>query len=283
MEKQAELNKLYDDFSKKYGLINSQTNKRAFNQDSSYCLLCSLEKTDEEGKFVGKADMFTKRTIKKAEVVTSVDTAAEALAVSLSEKAKVDLGYMAELSGKDTDTIKEELSGVIFQNPVTDKWETADEYLSGNVRDKLETAKIYAESHPEYTVNVQALTQVQPKELDASEIEARIGATWVKPEYLEDFMRDTFETPQHLFDRNVMGIQFSDVTGQWNVKGKNADFGNSLVNMTYGTSRRNAYQILEDSLNLKDSRVYDTITEDGKEKRVLNKKKPRLRHRNRTP
>ena len=276
LEKQAELNKLYDDFSKKYGLINSQTNKRAFNQDSSYCLLCSLEKTDEEWKFVGKADMFTKRTIKKAEVVTSVDTATEALAVSLSEKAKVDLDYMAELSGKDADTIKEELTGVIFQNPITDKWETADEYLSGNVRDKLETAKTYAENHPEYTVNVQALTQVQPKELDASEIEVRIGATWVKPEYLEDFMRDTFETPQHLFDKNVMGIQFSDVTGQWNVKGKNADFGNSLVNMTYGTSRRNAYQILEDSLNLKDSRVYDTITEDGKEKRVLNKKETTL-------
>ena len=275
-EKQAELNRLYDAFSKKYGLINSQTNKRAFNQDSSYCLICSLEKLDDEGNFVGKADMFTKRTIKKAEVVTSVDTAAEALAVSLSEKAKVDLDYMAELSGKSTDKIKEELAGVIFQNPVTDKWETADEYLSGNVRDKLETAKTYAENHPEYTVNVQALTQVQPKELDASEIEVRIGATWVKPEYLEDFMRDTFETPQHLLDRNVMGIQFSDVTGQWNVKGKNADYGNSLVNMTYGTSRRNAYQILEDSLNLKDSRVYDTITEDGKEKRVLNKKETTL-------
>ena len=276
LEKQAELNKLYDDFSKKYGLINSQTNKRAFNQDSSYCLLCSLEKTDEEGKFVGKADMFTKRTIKKAEVVTSVDTATEALAVSLSEKARVDLDYMAELSGKSVDRIKEELTGIIFQNPVTDKWETADEYLSGNVRDKLETAKTYAENHPEYAVNVQALTQVQPKELDASEIEVRIGATWVKPEYLEDFMRDTFESPQHLFDKNVMGIQFSDVTGQWNVKGKNADFGNSLVNMTYGTSRRNAYQILEDSLNLKDSRVYDTIMEDGKEKRVLNKKETTL-------
>ena len=275
-KKQAELNSLYDAFSKKYGLINSQTNKRAFNQDSSYCLLCSLEKTDEEGKFVGKADMFTKRTIKKAEVVTSVDTATEALAVSLSEKARVDLDYMAELSGKSVDKIKEELLGIIFQNPVTDKWETADEYLSGNVRDKLETAKTYADNHPEYTVNVQALTQVQPKELDASEIEVRIGATWVKPEYLEDFMRDTFETPQHLFDKNVMGIQFSDVTGQWNVKGKNADYGNALVNMTYGTSRRNAYQILEDSLNLKDSRVYDTIEEDGKEKRVLNKKETTL-------
>ena len=155
---------------------------------------------------------------------------------------------------------------------MTDQWETADEYLSGNVRDKLETAKVYAESHPEYAVNVQALTQVQPKELDASEIEVRIGATWIDPKYIEDFMRETFETPQHLLDRNVVGVQYSDVTGQWNIKGKNADYGNSLVNMTYGTSRRNAYTILEDSLNLKDSRVYDTIEEDGKEKRVLNKK-----------
>ena len=275
-KKQAELNSLYDAFFRKYGLINSQTNKRAFNQDSSYCLLCSLEKMDEEGNFIGKADMFTKRTIKKAEVVTSVDTAAEALAVSLSEKARIDLDYMAELSGKDSDTIKEELTGIIFLNPVTDGWETADEYLSGNVRDKLETAKVYAENHPEYAVNVQALTQVQPKELDASEIEVRIGATWIKPEYLEDFMIDTFETPQHLFDRNVMGIQYSDVTGQWNVKGKNTDQENALVNMTYGISRRNAYQILEDSLNLKDSRVYDTIEEDGKEKRVLNKKETTL-------
>ena len=271
-EKQAELNSLYDAFSKKHGLINSQTNKRAFNQDSSYCLLCSLEKLDDEGNFKGKADMFTKRTIKKAEVVTSVDTASEALAVSLSEKARVDLDYMAELTGKDVDTVKEELTGIIFQNPLTDKWETADEYLSGNVRDKLETAKVYAESHPEYAVNVQALTQVQPKELDASEIEARIGATWIDPKYIEDFMRETFETPQHLLDRNVVGVQYSDVTGQWNIKGKNADYGNSLVNMTYGTSRRNAYTILEDSLNLKDSRVYDTIEEDGKEKRVLKKK-----------
>ena len=271
-EKQAELKSLYDAFSKKHGLINSQTNKRVFNQDSSYCLLCSLEKLDDEGNFKGKADMFTKRTIKKAEVVTSVDTASEALAVSLSEKARVDLDYMAELTGKDVDTVKEELTGIIFQNPLTDQWETADEYLSGNVRDKLETAKVYAESHPEYAVNVQALTQVQPKELDASEIEVRIGATWIAPKYIEDFMRETFETPQHLLDRNVVGVQYSDVTGQWNIKGKNADYGNSLVNMTYGTSRRNAYTILEDSLNLKDSRVYDTVEEDGKEKRVLNKK-----------
>ena len=275
-EKQAQLNKLYDGFSKKYGLINSQTNKRAFSQDSGYCLLCSLEKLDEKGRFAGKADMFTKRTIKKAQVVTSVDTASEALAVSLSEKAEVDLAYMSQLASKSIEEITKELAGVIFQDPVTEKWVTADEYLSGNVREKLETAKVYAGNRPEYPVNVQALTQVQPKKLDASEIEVRIGATWIEPGYIEDFMRDTFETPPYLFDRNMIGIQFSKVTGQWNVKGKNADSGNALVNATYGTARRNAYTILEDSLNLKDSRVYDTILEDGKEKRVLNKKETTL-------
>jgi N12 class adenine-specific DNA methylase/adenine-specific DNA methylase len=271
-KEQEELNRLYDSFTKKHGLINSRSNKRAFSQDSSYCLLCSLEKQDDEGNFVGKADMFTKRTIKKAEVITSVDTASEALVVSLSEKAGVDLDYMAELTGKKAGEITEELKAVIFQNPVTDQWEAADEYLSGNVREKLETARVYAENHPEYAVNVQALTQVQPKELDASEIEVRIGATWIEAHYMVDFMRDTFETPQDYFDRNVMAVLFSDVTGEWRVKGKNADYGNSLVNTTYGTDRRNAYQILEDSLNLKDSRVYDTVVEDGKEKRVLNKK-----------
>ena len=271
-EKQAELNSLYDNFSKKYGLINSQTNKRAFNQDSSYCLLCSLEKLDDEGNFKGKADMFSKRTIKRAEVVTSVDTASEALAVSLAEKAKIDLDFMGELTGKDKDTLAEELRGVIFQNPLTDVWETADQYLSGNVREKLAIATTYAENHPEYAPNVQALTQVQPRELDASEIEVRIGATWIDPKYINDFMRDIFQTPEHLFRRDTIGVQFSGVTGEWNIKGKNADFGNTLVNMTYGTSRVNAYKILEDSLNLKDTRVYDTIEEDGKEKRVLNKK-----------
>ncbi len=274
--KQTELNELYDAFSKKYGLINSQTNKRAFNQDSSYCLLCSLEKLDDEGNFKGKADMFSKRTIKKAEVVTSVDTASEALAVSLGEKARIDLGYMSELTGKSEEEVTKELAGVIFQNPVTEKWETADEYLSGNVREKLATARVFAENHPEYAINVSALEGVQPKELDASEIEVRIGATWIDTKYIEDFMRETFETPEYLFDRNVMGVQYSDVTGQWNVKGKNADHGNTLVNMTYGTSRANAYRILEDSLNLRDTRIFDVITEDGKEKRVLNKKETML-------
>ena len=271
-KKQRELNELYDDFSVKYGLINSQTNKRAFNQDSSYCLLCSLEKLDDEGNFKGKADMFSKRTIKKAEVVTSVDTASEALAVSLGEKAKVDLPYMEELTGKDIDTLIEDLSGVIYKNPLTDEWETADEYLSGNIREKLKIASTYVENHPEYAINVQALKAVQPKELDASEIEVRIGATWIDAGYIEDFMRDTFETPAHLLNRDIIGVQFSNITGEWKIQGKNADWGNALVNMTYGTSRVNAYKILEDSLNLKDTRVYDTIEEDGKEKRVLNKK-----------
>ena len=274
--KQQELNDRYDDFSKKFGLISSQTNKRAFNQDSSYCLLCSLEKLDDEGKFEGKADMFTKRTIKRAEVVTSVDTASEALAVSLSEKARVDLPYMAELAGKSEDEITDELAGVIFKNPLTDKWETADEYLSGNVREKLSVARNYAENHSEYAVNVSALERVQPKELDASEIEVRIGATWIDPKYIEDFMRETFQTPDYLFNRDVVGVQFSGITGQWNVKGKNADYGNTLVHSTFGTGRANAYKILEDSLNLKDTRIYDTVMEDGKEKRVLNKKETTL-------
>ena len=269
---QKRLNDLYDAFVKENGRIVSKTNKRAFHQDSSYCLLCSLEKLDEEGNFLGKADMFSKRTIKKTEVVTSVDTASEALAVSLSEKAAIDFAYMSELTDKSEEELIEELTGVIFKNPVSEIWETADAYLSGNVRDKLQVAGAFAENDARYAINVEALKRVQPRDLDASEIEVRIGATWIEPRFIEDFMREVFETPSHLLERDVIKIQYSDVTGQWNVKGKNADYGNTLVNMTYGTNRRNAYQILEDSLNLKDSRVFDTVIEDGKEKRVLNKK-----------
>lgn len=271
-DKQSELNALYDDFTKKYGLINGKANKLAFSQDSDYFLLCSLENMDEEGNFLGKADMFSKRTIKRAEVVTAVDTAAEALAVSLSEKARVDLEYMSGLTGKDIKTVTEELRGVVFENPATGKWETADEYLSGNVRKKLEIAQEHAKEHPEFAVNVQALEQVQPKELDASEIEARIGATWIDAKYIEDFMRDVLETPTRLLDKKDIGVMYTDVTGEWHVQGKNQDTGNSLVNVTYGTSRANAYKILEDSLNLRETQIYDTIEEDGKEKRVLNKK-----------
>ena len=274
--KQSELNQLYDAFSKKYGMLNSQTNKRAFHQDAGYCLLCSLEQLDNEGNFKGKADMFTKRTIKKQEVITSVDTVSEALTVSLGEKAKVDLDYMAELTGKTIENITKELSGVIFQNPVTKNWETADEYLSGNVREKLAIAKMFAENHENYVVNVTALEKVQPKELDASEIEVRIGATWIDTKYIEDFMLETFHTPRYLLKYNNVGVHYSDMTGQWNITGKSADVGNALVTMTYGTSRVNAYKILEDSLNLKDTRIFDTVIEDGKEKRVLNKKETML-------
>jgi len=279
--KMQELNNRYDDFEKKYGRINSRTNKSAFNQDASYSLLCSLEKFDSDGNFKEKADMFTKRTIKRAEVVTSVDTASEALAVSLSEKAKVDIPYMMELTGKQEQQIEDDLVGVIFKDPVSENWQTADEYLSGNVREKLAIAKDMAQEKPEYEINVKALSAVMPKDLEASEIEVRIGATWIKPEYVEQFMKETFQTPEYLtrsygLSGGTVGVQYSDVTGLWNVKGKNADRANPLANSTYGTMRANAYKILEDSLNLKDSRVYDTVLEDGREKRVLNKKETML-------
>ena len=273
---QEELNSLYDAFSNEYGLVHSQANRRAFRQDSSYFLLCSLENLDEEGNFKGKADIFYKRTIRRAEAVTSVDTAAEALAVSLSEKAGVDLPYMEQLCSKTQEEIVQELRGVIFKNPVTEKWETADEYLSGNVREKLHTARIFAENNPEYSINVSALEQVQPKELEASEIEVRIGATWIGTRYIEDFMCEVFETPEHLLDKGTMAVQYSEISGQWNIKGKSADYGNALANMTYGTSRANAYRLLEDSLNLRDIRIFDTVVEDGVEKRVLNKKETML-------
>ena len=283
-EKQAELSALYDEFTKKFGLINSQTNKRAFNQDSSYCLLCSLEVLNEDGTLKCKADMFTKRTIKRQETVTSVDTPSEALAVSMSEKACVDIKYMETLLGgsEHYERIVSELSGVIFKNPLSDPddpyagWENSDEYLSGNVREKLSIARLSAETNPEYAVNVAALERVQPKLLDASEIEVRLGATWVDPKYINDFMRQVFETPEWKMDKEVIGVQYSPVTGQWNIKGKNADSGNPLVEATYGTGRANAYKILEDSLNLRDCRIFDTVIEDGKEKRVLNKKETTL-------
>ena len=283
-KKQAELTTLYEKFTKDFGLISSKTNKRAFNQDSSYSLLCSLEVLNEDGTLKRKADMFTKRTIKRQEIITSVDTPSEALAVSMGEKACVDIAYMETLLGgpENYERIVRELSGVIFKNSLSDPedayagWETNDEYLSGNVREKLSIAKIAAEKHPEYAVNVVALEQVQPKRLDASEIEVRLGATWVDPKYINDFMRQVFETPEWKMDREIIGVQYSPVTGQWNIKGKNADGGNPLVEATYGTGRANGYKILEDSLNLKDCRIFDTVMEDGKEKRVLNKKETML-------
>ena len=276
-ELQVKLNQVYDAYTEKYGVIGSNANKRAFSDDSSYCLLCSLEELNEDGTLKRKADMFTKRTIKKAVAVTSVETAAEALTISLNEKARVDLPYMAGLTGKTKEKVAEELTGVIFRDPVNGQWETADEYLSGNVREKLKTAKIFAENHPEFTSNVNALKQVQPVDLDASEIEVRIGATWIAPEIYRDFMEELFDTPGYLVGR-VIDIRYSEASGAWNISGKNADSDrNVLTTATYGTSRINAYKILEETLNLKDVRIYDTkLDAEGNEIRVLNKKETML-------
>lgn len=276
VDKRKELNTLYDRFQQKFGLINSRSTKRIFWDDSGYCLLCSLEKVDEDGNFIGKADMFTKRTIKQNQVVSNVDTASEALMVSLSEKARIDLEYMSELSGKSSEEITKDLNGIIFLNPISEKWETADEYLSGNVREKLQTAKEYTQKDVNYQINVDMLEKVLPKELDASEIEVRLGATWVDPKYINDFMRDVFETPRYLLNTNMIETRYSDCTSEWNIKGKSNDNGNTLVTMTYGTKRANAYKILEDTLNLRDVRIFDIEYEDGKEKRVLNKKETML-------
>ena len=274
---QAELNRVYDSFTAKYGLLSSNANKRAFSMDSSYCLLTSLEFLDEKGELKRKADIFTKRTIRRAEPVTSVDTASEALAVSIGEKAKVDIPYMMELTGKTEEEVTEELTGVIFKNPLTDKWEPSDEYLSGNVREKLNIAKQFAENHPEYMINVQALERVQPKDLDASEIEARLGATWISPDYITEFMVETFHTPRQHINYERIKVQYAEVTGQWNVKGKNVDSSNNpLSTATYGTQRANAYRLLEDALNLRDTKIYDTIHDADGEHRVLNRKETTL-------
>lgn len=273
---QEKLNEEYDTFTAKYGLISSNANKRAFSQDSSYCLLTSLEFLDDKGELKRKADIFTKRTIRRAETVTSVDTASEALAVSIGERAGVDLSYMAQLSGKTEGELTEELAGVIFKNPIGEKWEPSDEYLSGNVREKLQLAKQFAEDHPEYQVNVQYLEQVQPKDLDASEIEARLGATWISEDYITRFMAETFHTPRYYVGSKVK-VQYAEVTGQWNVMGKNVDsYGNALVTSTYGTQRANAYRLLEDALNLRDTKIYDTVQDADGEHRELNRKETML-------
>lgn len=273
---QEKLNEEYDIFTAKYGLISSNANKRAFSQDSSYCLLTSLEFLDDKGELKRKADIFTKRTIRRAETVTSVDTASEALAVCIGERAGVDLSYMAQLSGKTEEELTEELAGVIFKNPIGEKWEPSDEYLSGNVREKLQIAKQFAENHPEYQVNVQYLEQVQPKDLDASEIEARLGATWISEDYITRFMAETFHTPRYYVGSKVK-VQYAEVTGQWNVMGKNVDsYGNALVTSTYGTQRANAYRLLEDALNLRDTKIYDTVQDADGEHRELNRKETML-------
>ena len=276
-KQQEKLNQVYDTYTAKYGVIGSNANKRAFSDDSSYCLLCSLEDLNEDGTLERKADMFTKRTIKKAVAVTSVETATEALALSLNERAKVDLPYMAQLTGKTEEKITEELVGVIFKNPLTDQWESGDEYLSGNVRDKLNTARTFAENHPEFTSNVRALEAVQPRDLEASEIEVRIGATWIEPSDYQDFMQETLHTPWYLLQKEIQ-VKFSEVNGEWRITGKNADSPqNAFAYATYGTERANAYKILEDTLNLKDVRIYDkSVNENGDEIRVLNKKETML-------
>ena len=273
---QGKLNEEYDTFTAKYGLLSSNANKRAFSQDSSYCLLTSLEFLDDKGELKRKADIFTKRTIRRAETVTSVDTASEALAVSIGERAGVDLSYMAQLSGKTEEELTEELAGVIFKNPISEKWEPSDEYLSGNVREKLQIAKQFVEHRPEYQVNVQYLEQVQPKDLDASEIEARLGATWISEDYITQFMAETFHTPRYYVGDKIK-VQYAEVTGQWNVMGKSVDsYGNALVTSTYGTQRANAYRLLEDALNLRDTKIYDTIQDADGEHRELNRKETML-------
>ena len=273
---QGKLNEEYDTFTAKYGLLSSNANKRAFSQDSSYCLLTSLEFLDDKGNLKRKADIFTKRTIRRAETVTSVDTASEALAVSIGERAGVDLSYMAQLSGKTEEELTEELAGVIFKNPISEKWEPSDEYLSGNVREKLQIAKQFVEHRPEYQVNVQYLEQVQPKDLDASEIEARLGATWISEDYITQFMVETFHTPRYYVGDKIK-VQYAEVTGQWNVMGKSVDsYGNALVTSTYGTQRANAYRLLEDALNLRDTKIYDTVQDADGEHRELNRKETML-------
>ena len=282
---QERLNAAYDAFAAKYGLLNDRKNGRLFEQDSSYYLLCSLENLDEQGQLKSKAAMFTKRTIRPERTVTSVDTPSEALAVSIGEHGKVDLPYMAELLGTPGEygRITTELSGVIFKDPAADVddpeagWQTADEYLSGNVRDKLRMAQLAAENHPEFKVNEDALTKAQPKDLEASEIDVRLGATWLAPSIVQQFMMETFQPPYRIRYNNAITVRYSPYTSEWRISNKSATgFGDIMATETYGTRRANAYKILEDTLNLRDSRVYDTIEEDGKEKRVLNQNETTL-------
>ena len=282
---QAKLNTAYDAFTAKYGLLNDRKNGRLFEDDSSYYLLCSLENLDENKQLKSKADMFTKRTIRPERTVTSVDTASEALAVSIGEHGRVDLPYMAELLGSpgDYERITTELQGVIFKDPSADAdepeagWQTADEYLSGNVRNKLRMAQLAAESHPEFKINVEALTKAQPKDLEASEIDIRLGATWLNPAIVQQFMMETFQPPYRIRYNNLIQVRYSPFTSEWRIGNKSAAGMYDIMSTeTYGTHRANAYKILEDTLNLRDCRIYDTIEEDGKERRVLNQKETML-------
>ena len=282
---QAKLNTAYDAFTAKYGLLNDRKNGRLFEDDSSYYLLCSLENLDENKQLKSKADMFTKRTIRPEHTITSVDTPSEALAVSIGEHGRVDLPYMAELLGSpgDYERITTELQGVIFKDPSADAdepeagWQTADEYLSGNVRNKLRMAQLAAESHPEFKINVEALTKAQPKDLEASEIDIRLGATWLNPAIVQHFMMETFQPPYRIRYNNLIQVRYSPFTSEWRIGNKSAAGMYDIMSTeTYGTHRANAYKILEDTLNLRDCRIYDTIEEDGKERRVLNQKETML-------
>ena len=273
---QARLNQHYDAFTAKYGLINARSNASVFSSDSSYYLLCSLEVLNEQGGLARKADMFTKRTIRQQTTIMHVDTAAEALAVSIAEKARVDLPYMAQLTGIEPEQLTKELNGVIFPVPNQDIYVTADEYLSGNVRQKLREAMQAAAQNPLYLPNVTALKAAQPKDLDASEIDVRLGATWLDKSVIQDFMLETFAPPMYL--HRVIHVNFSEYTAEWNISGKSAVSESSVTAyVTYGTRRANAYRILEDTLNLRDVRIYDMVTDpDGKERRVLNQKETTL-------
>ena len=268
---QARLNGLYDYFVKNYGLINSRTNERAFSEDSSYYLLCSLEILNENKQFVRKADMFSKRTIKPNKVIAKADNSIDALILSISEKARVDIEYMQGLTGKTQEEIIKDLEGSIYKDPISEEYLTVDEYLSGNVREKLKIAKRFAENNPEYDVNVKALEQVKIKDLSASEISVRLGATWIPPSDIEEFMFELLETSK--YKRDYIKVHYSDYTSEWNISGKSEDTGNIKAINTYGTTRANAYKIIENTLNLKDVRIFDTVIDiNGKEQRVLNTK-----------
>lgn len=263
---------MYDNYVKKYGIINSRGNRLAFEADSSYYLLCSLEVIDSEGRFVRKADMFSKRTIKAYKEITSVDTANEALIVSLSEKASVDLEYMSKLTNKTQEELVKELDGIIYKLPMeNNKYVTSDEYLSGNIREKLKMAEASVGMHPEFATNIEALKKVMPKDLTANEIGIKLGATWIPTEIIDSFMYELLETPNHA--QWNMKVKFSEYNSQWYITSKNYDYSNVKANKTYGTNRVNAYEIIEKTLNLKDVKVFDTVTDiDGNKKREFNAK-----------
>ena len=269
---QAKLNTMYDNYVKKYGIINSRGNRLAFEADSSYYLLCSLEIMDSEGKFIRKADMFNKRTIKAYKEITSVDTANEALIVSLSEKASVDLEYMSKLTNKTQEELTKELEGIIYKLPMeNNKYVTADEYLSGNIREKLKMAEASVEMHPEFEINIKALKEVMPKDLSANEIGIKLGATWIPVDVIENFMYELLETPNHA--QWEMKVKYSQYNSEWYITSKNYDYSNVKANKTFGTNRINAYEIIEKTLNLKDVKIFDTITDsNGNKKREFNAK-----------